>query len=85
MLWPFKDIENESGRQVNSTVGKTMSGKEMAVDTLTSLIMARKLTVKGPACTQVFIYATVTLTIPVESHVMVKLPLDDDWSEPKST
>lgn len=30
-------------------------------------------------------YATVIRTIPVLSHVIVKLPLVDDWSEPKST
>jgi hypothetical protein len=30
-------------------------------------------------------YATVIRTIPVESHVIVKLPLVEDWSEPKST
>jgi len=30
-------------------------------------------------------YATVIRTIPVLSHVIVKLPLVEDWSEPKST
>jgi len=30
-------------------------------------------------------YATVIRTIPVESHVIVKLPFVEDWSEPKST
>jgi len=31
------------------------------------------------------LYATVIRTIPVLSHVIVKLPFVDDWSEPKST
>jgi hypothetical protein len=48
------------------------------VETLTSPSMATRLTVKGPACTHVFIYATVILTIPVASQVIVKLPLDED-------
>jgi hypothetical protein len=43
----------------------------------------------GPASTLASIcvlpYATVIRTIPVESHVIVKLPLVEDWSEPKST
>lgn len=42
----------------------------------------------GPASTLTSMrlpYATVIRTIPVESHVIVKLPLVEDWSEPKST
>ena len=41
----------------------------------------------GPTSTLTFIcnYATVIRTMPVLSHVIVKLPLVEDWSEPKST
>jgi hypothetical protein len=77
MLCPLS-VSLKSGRQVNSTIGVTMSIIETVVETLTRPSLATRLIVKGPACTQVFIYATVTLTIPVASQVIVKLPLDED-------
>jgi len=35
--------------------------------------------------TSMVTYATVIRTMPVLSHVIVKLPFVEDWSEPKST
>lgn len=86
MLVPLTEITGAREKRV--TTGANMTTPERATTVVwTSCITAPA--VHAPASTLTSImclpYATVIRTIPVESHVIVKLPLVEDWSEPKST
>lgn len=78
--------ERTGAREKRETTGETITQSEIISTTvLVSTITAPA--VSGPASTlaSIYNYATVTRTMPVLSQVIVKLPLVDDWSEPKST
>jgi hypothetical protein len=75
------------GREKRVTTGANMTTPEIASTVVwTSCITAPAVHTPASTLTSMRLpYATVIRTIPVESHVIVKLPLVDDWSEPKST
>jgi len=80
--------EITGAREKRETTGAEMTTPERS-STVSFVSTNSAAAVNGLASTltsiSVLPYATVILTIPVESHVIVKLPLVDDWSEPKST
>ena len=84
----FPPTEITGVREKRETTGANMTTPERS----STVIFVSTITApaeSGPASTltsiSVLPYATVIRTIPVESHVIVKLPLVEDWSEPKST
>lgn len=79
--------EITGAREKRVTTGAEMTTPERASTVvLTSCITAPAVQTPASTLTSMRLpYATVIRTIPVESHVIVKLPLVEDWSEPKST
>jgi hypothetical protein len=84
----FPPTEITGAREKRETTGAKMTTPEKATTVVFDSINSAPAD-NGPASTltsmSVLPYATVIRTIPVESHVIVKLPLVEDWSEPKST
>lgn len=83
----FPPTEITGVREKRIIVGAIMTTLERgATTTLTSCNSAFAVHTSASTLTSMRLpYATVIRTIPVESHVIVKLPLVEDWSEPKST
>jgi len=74
-------------KERSETTGENMFPESISTRVLDSTNMQDAFSTPTSTFTSISVlpYATVIRTIPVESHVIVKLPLVEDWSEPKST
>jgi len=74
-------------KERSETTGENISPERISTVVLTTPAQAFAWNALTSTFTSISVlpYATVIRTIPVESHVIVKLPLVEDWSEPKST
>lgn len=72
-------------KERSETTGDNISPERISTVVLTTIAQACARNAPTSTFTSIILpYATVILTIPVESYVIVKLPLVEDWSEPKS-
>lgn len=75
----------EGVKERSETTGENISPERISTVVLTTPTQACAWSALTSTFTSIILpYATVILTIPVESYVIVKLPLVEDWSEPKS-
>ena len=84
MLFPPTD--KTGARVKREIIGETITQLEIiSTIVLVSTNVAPATSGLASTLTSICNYATVIRTMPVLSQVIVKLPLVDDWSEPKST